>query len=490
MKRTFAYTITAGLLLISSLARTEEAPRVVFLPLFDDRTGNAVADDVISGATFSNSDATGLTGTMPDNGTVNLTPGTTAQVIAEGYHSGFGAVAGDTDLAEGNIKSGVEIFGTTGTVIEADGNAAASHVLAGKIFSNSSAAGLTGTMPNNGAVNITPGKTSQAIGEGYHDGTGSVAGDTDLVAGNIKSGVEIFGTTGTVIEASGDAAVDHVLAGQTFSNAGAAALTGAMPNNGAANITPGSVAQAIVGGYHNGFGTVAGDADLATGNIKSGVEIFGIAGDPNVVDTTSGDAVAADIVSGKIAWVDGIELTGTGTNSLYPAPIAKTGQTASYGTGDDGDIQKGVAWPNPRFTDNGDGTVVDNLTGLIWLKNANCYGNRSWTNALIDANGLADGSCGLSDGSTAGDWRVPNLKELFSLVDLRFWWPAISNTAGTAPWAEGDPFTGLPTTQYNYYCTSTTQGGPSLNKWGLNIGEGRPLFYNNSCFVWPVRGGQ
>jgi hypothetical protein len=32
----------------------------------------------------------------------------------------------------------------------------------------------------------------------------------------------------------------------------------------------------------------------------------------------------------------------------------------------------GVAWPNPRFTDNSDGTVTDNLTGLIWLKNANC----------------------------------------------------------------------------------------------------------------------
>ena len=36
--------------------------------------------------------------------------------------------------------------------------------------------------------------------------------------------------------------------------------------------------------------------------------------------------------------------------------------------------KKGVAWPNPRFTDNGNGTVTDNLTGLIWLKNANCFG--------------------------------------------------------------------------------------------------------------------
>ncbi len=49
-------------------------------------------------------------------------------------------------------------------------------------------------------------------------------------------------------------------------------------------------------------------------------------------------------------------------------PVAKTGQTISYAASDDGDIKPGVPWPNPRFTDNGDGTVTDNLTKLIWLK--------------------------------------------------------------------------------------------------------------------------
>ena len=42
------------------------------------------------------------------------------------------------------------------------------------------------------------------------------------------------------------------------------------------------------------------------------------------------------------------------------APVPKTGQTTSYATGDDGQLEKGVAWPYPRFTDNGDGTVTDN----------------------------------------------------------------------------------------------------------------------------------
>ena len=58
----------------------------------------------------------------------------------------------------------------------------------------------------------------------------------------------------------------------------------------------------------------------------------------------------------------------TGTYTIYPVMLPKTGQTTSYAAGDDGALQKGVASPNPRFTDNGNGTVTDNLTGLIWLE--------------------------------------------------------------------------------------------------------------------------
>jgi hypothetical protein len=43
--------------------------------------------------------------------------------------------------------------------------------------------------------------------------------------------------------------------------------------------------------------------------------------------------------------------------------VPKTGQTTAYVAGNDGYLEKGVAWPDPRFTDNGDGTVTDNLTG-------------------------------------------------------------------------------------------------------------------------------
>ena len=77
----------------------------------------------------------------------------------------------------------------------------------------------------------------------------------------------------------------------------------------------------------------------------------------------------------------------------------------------------GVPWPDPRFTDNGDGTVTDNLTGLIWLKYANCFGETNWHDALDASNNLTNGQCGLSDGSNLGDWRLPNEGELGSLID-------------------------------------------------------------------------
>jgi hypothetical protein len=45
--------------------------------------------------------------------------------------------------------------------------------------------------------------------------------------------------------------------------------------------------------------------------------------------------------------------------------VPKTGQTISYGSRDDGALQMGRTWPSPRFTVNGNGTVTDQLSGLI-----------------------------------------------------------------------------------------------------------------------------
>ena len=98
------------------------------------------------------------------------------------------------------------------------------------------------------------------------------------------------------------------------------------------------------------------------------------------------------------------------------ALVAATGQTTIYAIGDDGTYQKGVPQPTPRFTDNLDGTLTDNLTGLIWLKDGGCLGHVPWLGALAAVDRLHDGLCGLSDGSVAGSWRLPNRNELLSLL--------------------------------------------------------------------------
>jgi len=68
----------------------------------------------------------------------------------------------------------------------------------------------------------------------------------------------------------------------------------------------------------------------------------------------------------------------------------------------------------PRFTDNGNGAVTDNRTGLVWLKHASCFKDRTWDEAVVDVAELADGAvCDgvtLRDGSKPGDWRMPSIQ--------------------------------------------------------------------------------
>ena len=59
-----------------------------------------------------------------------------------------------------------------------------------------------------------------------------------------------------------------------------------------------------------------------------------------------------------------------------------------------------------RYVDCGNGTVTDTVTGLIWLKDAGCLGTTDWAMGNGAAASLASGQCGLSDGSSPGDWRL------------------------------------------------------------------------------------
>jgi hypothetical protein len=163
------------------------------------------------------------------------------------------------------------------------------------------------------------------------------------------------------------------------------------------------------------------------------------------------------------------------------APVEKTGQTTSYAIGDDGGLEKGVASPSPRFTDNGNGTVTDNLTGLIWLKDADAGdGTETWADALTLCNALANGQQGLSDGSSAGDWRLPNVKELQSLIDFSQVGPGLLSA---------HPFAGV---QSLYYWSSSSYANNTVLAWRVNLSNGSVGHTDktNPYYVWPVRGGE
>ena len=163
--------------------------------------------------------------------------------------------------------------------------------------------------------------------------------------------------------------------------------------------------------------------------------------------------------------------------------IPKTGQITSYADGDDGDLQRGVEWPVPRFTENGDGTVTDNLTGLVWLKGA-CFQDKTWQEALDAITNFNDNPegyewCGGYTG-TYNDWRLPNKNELRSLTDFSQYWPALPL---------GHPFLYIDTDR----CwTSTTSAILKYYGWVVDMHYGKVLHYDKGrdFIAWPVRAGQ
>lgn len=182
-------------------------------------------------------------------------------------------------------------------------------------------------------------------------------------------------------------------------------------------------------------------------------------------------------ISPAFAFAGAVQLPQTGQTTCYDTSGAVI-DCAGPGKGQDGDLRIGVAWPEPRFNDIGNGTVIDNLTGLIWLKNANCFDSQTWANAISSANSLRAGACGLTDNSMAGDWRLPNRKELRSLVDYSRYGPALPG---------GQPFTNV---LVGWYWSSSTCVGNG-NAWVVDMWDGSAGSYDQSHFtwVWPVRGG-
>ena len=137
--------------------------------------------------------------------------------------------------------------------------------------------------------------------------------------------------------------------------------------------------------------------------------------------------------------------------------------------------------PTSRFVDNGNGTVTDKLTGLIWLKNADCFGLLNWADAISLANGLANGQCGLKDGSRVGQWRLPESEELSSLIN--------NQQRDSSDWLNLQGFSKV---QSDLYWSSTGSDVSSNIAMCADMHRGG-VFKSGTNFsyhVWPVRGGE
>ena len=183
-----------------------------------------------------------------------------------------------------------------------------------------------------------------------------------------------------------------------------------------------------------------------------------------------------------------IQLPASGQTKCYDTAGA---EITCAGTGQDGDKKMGVTWDEAtRFSNNGNGTITDTLTGLIWLQNANCTetsggiakasGYLTWANALAWSNSLASGLCGLTDSSSAGQWRLPTRKELESLVNR--------GEANSATWLGTKGFNAVQA----YYWSSTTDANYTVYAWDVGMYDGGVGYYNKTYddYVWPVRSGQ
>jgi len=169
--------------------------------------------------------------------------------------------------------------------------------------------------------------------------------------------------------------------------------------------------------------------------------------------------------------------------SSGPAKLWWTGQSTKYRPNDDGYLQKGVHWSGMRFTVDGQ-AVTDDLTGLVWTKDAHAPGpdicgpatTKTWQQALdyVDC---------LNSQNFLGhaDWRVPNLKESLSLFDRSQNSPALPHDHPfTNVVASGTYWTSTPDRAgRNAFVVTMEAGLTGLINMGVSYGMN----------VWPVRGG-
>lgn len=163
----------------------------------------------------------------------------------------------------------------------------------------------------------------------------------------------------------------------------------------------------------------------------------------------------------------------------FGADLLETGQTASCFSGDDGTYRKGAAFSYQTLDPAGNGEIVtiDQATGLMWASDGNAEGcyfgvQADWNKAIDWAEGLT--FAGFSD------WRLPNFRELHSLVNYGTNSPAIDTVY-------------FPNAQlWEHWSGSTSYWLPLTYAWMVDFTYGTMKIYNKTTalHVRAVRDGK
>ncbi|HZN58167.1 MAG TPA: DUF1566 domain-containing protein [Planctomycetota bacterium] len=164
----------------------------------------------------------------------------------------------------------------------------------------------------------------------------------------------------------------------------------------------------------------------------------------------------------------------TGQSTCYEPRGAVVDCTSETCAGQDGFYQTGCS-NQGRFVDNGDGTVTDTCTGLMWQKDTGNDAKRLvWCNALAYCEDLELGG--------HDDWRLPNVRELQSILDYGRSSPAIDPIFGALP---------------SFYWSSTSIDVDPTGAWAVSFAAGviiggtkdRDRVVDNDSLVRAVRSG-
>ncbi|MFH1188145.1 MAG: DUF1566 domain-containing protein [bacterium] len=237
----------------------------------------------------------------------------THHTLSEIYNALAGLISAD------KVKLGTTYLNVAGALTPDGGTAAAGDLFSGKT------ANLTSDW------NLDAGTLNLACNTATFDGAGNLVADGYDGAG--------IGNNRWCITESGDVLASEMKTGKIGWVDGIA-ITG----TGTQILSADN--QTVTAGYYEATTLSTVDSDLAVGNIRSGVNIFGFAGNSNVVNTSTGDATASEILSGYKAWVDGAEITGSASSGYS-----------------DWSTQKNVRWDDWRYGAGTTGSPFDEYTG-------------------------------------------------------------------------------------------------------------------------------